>query len=75
MIFGNADGVTNIDTPNDDPNQLPDDVDFQFCIYGDAGITYIIDAQKTSGTAPRCVISLSKNGTIQKENCWYAIIN
>ena len=69
MIFGNADGVTNIDTPNDDPNQLPDDVDFQFCIYGDAGITYIIDAQKISGTAPRCVISLSKNGTIQKENC------
>ena len=69
MIFGNADGNTNVDTPNDDPNQLPDDVDFQFCVYGDTRITYTIEAQKTTGTAPRCVISMSKNGSIQKENC------
>ena len=69
MIFGNADGTTNVDSPNDDPNQLPDDIDFQFCAYGDAGISYTIEAQKTTGTAPRCVISMSKNGSIQKENC------
>ena len=31
MIFGNANGAT-----NDDPNQLPDDIEFQFCAYGDA---------------------------------------
>ena len=68
MIFGNANGST-----NDDPNQLPDDIEFQFCAYGDAGISYTIEAQKTTGTAPRCVISMSKNGSIQKENCWYAI--
>ena len=67
MIFGNANGAT-----NDDPNQLPDDIDFQFCAYGSAGISYTIEAQKTTGTAPRCVISMSKNGSIQKENCWYA---
>ena len=73
MIFGNANGITNVDTPNDDPNQLPDDIEFQFCAYGDAGISYTIEAQKTTGTAPRCVISMSKNGSIQKENCWYAI--
>ena len=64
MIFGNANGST-----NDDPNQLPDDIDFQFCAYGSAGISYTIEAQKTSGTPPRCVISMSKNGSIQKENC------
>ena len=64
MIFGNANGAT-----NDDPNQFPDDIDFQFCAYGDAGISYTIEAQKTTGTAPRCVISMSKNGSIQKENC------
>ena len=64
MIFGNANGAT-----NDDPNQLPDDIDFQFCAYGSAGISYTIEAQKTTGTAPRCVISMSKNGSIQKENC------
>ena len=64
MIFGNANGAT-----NDDPNQFPDDIDFQFCAYGDAGISYTIEAQKTSGTPPRCVISMSKNGSIQKENC------
>ena len=69
MIFGNANGITNVDTPNDDPNQLPDDIEFQFCAYGDAGISYTIEAQKTTGTAPRCVISMSKNGSIQKENC------
>jgi len=68
MIFGNANGAT-----NDDPNQLPDDIEFQFCAYGDAGISYTIEAQKTTGTAPRCVISMSKNGSIEKENCWYAI--
>ena len=73
MIFGNANGTTNVDSPNDDPNQLPDDIEFQFCAYGDAGISYTIEAQKTTGTAPRCVISMSKNGSIQKENCWYAI--
>ena len=64
MIFGNANGAT-----NDDPNQLPDDIEFQFCAYGDEGINYTIEAQKTTGTAPRCVISMSKNGSIQKENC------
>ena len=64
MIFGNANGAT-----NDDPNQLPDDIEFQFCAYGDAGISYTIEAQKTSGEPPRCVISMSKNGSIQKENC------
>ena len=64
MIFGNANGAT-----NDDPNQLPDDIEFQFCAYGDAGISYTIKAQKTTGTAPRCVISMSKNGSIEKENC------
>ena len=64
MIFGNANGST-----DDDPNQFPDDVEFQFCAYGDAGISYTIEAQKTTGTAPRCVISMSKNGSIQKENC------
>ena len=64
MIFGNANGAT-----NDDPNQLPDDIEFQFCAYGDEGINYTIEAQKTSGTPPRCVISMSKNGSIQKENC------
>ena len=64
MIFGNANGST-----NDDPNQLPDDIEFQFCAYGSAGISYTIEAQKTTGTAPRCVISMSKNGSIQKENC------
>ena len=69
MIFGNANGTTNVDSPNDDPNQLPDDIEFQFCAYGDAGISYTIEAQKTTGTAPRCVISMSKNGSIQKENC------
>ena len=37
MIFGNADGTTNVDSPNDDPNQFPDDIEFQFCAYGDAG--------------------------------------
>jgi len=68
MIFGNANGAT-----NDDPNQLPDDIEFQFCAYGDEGINYTIEAQKTSGTPPRCVISMSKNGSIEKENCWYAI--
>ena len=68
MIFGNANGAT-----NDDPNQLPDDIEFQFCAYGDEGISYTIEAQKTTGTPPRCVISMSKNGSIQKENCWYAI--
>ena len=64
MIFGNANGAT-----NDDPNQLPDDIEFQFCAYGDEGINYTIEGQKTSGTPPRCVISMSKNGSIQKENC------
>ena len=64
MIFGNANGST-----DDDPNQFPDDVEFQFCAYGDAGISYTIEAQKTSGEPPRCVISMSKNGSIQKENC------
>ena len=64
VIFGNANGATNAD-----PNQLPDDIDFQFCAYGSAGISYTIEAQKTTGTAPRCVISMSKNGSIQKENC------
>ena len=64
MIFGNANGST-----NDDPNQFPDDVELQFCAYGDAGISYTIEAQKTTGTPPRCVISMSKNGSIQKENC------
>ena len=64
MIFGNANGAT-----NDDPNQLPDDIEFQFCAYGDAGISYTIEAQKTIGTPPRCVISMSKNGSIEKENC------
>ena len=64
MIFGNANGAT-----NDDPNQLPDDIEFQFCAYGDEGISYTIEAQKTTGTPPRCVISMSKNGSIQKENC------
>ena len=64
MIFGNANGAT-----NDDPNQLPDDIEFQFCAYGDEGINYTIEAQKTTGTPPRCVISMSKNGSIQKENC------
>ena len=64
MIFGNANGAT-----NDDPNQLPDDIEFQFCAYGSAGISYTIEAQKTTGTAPRCVISMSKNGSIEKENC------
>ena len=64
MIFGNANGAT-----NDDPNQLPDDIEFQFCAYGDAGISYTIEAQKTTGTPPRCVISMSKNGSIEKENC------
>ena len=64
MIFGNANGAT-----NDDPNQLPDDIEFQFCAYGDAGISYTIEGQKTTGTAPRCVISMSKNGSIEKENC------
>ena len=64
MIFGNANGAT-----NDDPNQLPDDIDFQFCAYGSAGISYTIEAQKTTGEPPRCVISMSKNGSIQKENC------
>ena len=64
MIFGNANGAT-----NDDPNQLPDDIEFQFCAYGSAGISYTIEAQKTSGEPPRCVISMSKNGSIQKENC------
>ena len=64
MIFGNANGNT-----DDDPNQLPNDVDFQFCVYGDAGITYTIEAQKTTGAVPRCVIKMSKNGSIQKENC------
>ena len=64
MIFGNANGAT-----NDDPNQLPDDIDFQFCAYGSAGISYTIEGQKTTGTAPRCVISMSKNGSIEKENC------
>ena len=64
MIFGNANGST-----NDDPNQLPDDIEFQFCAYGDTGISYTVEAQKTTGTAPRCVISMSKNGSIQKENC------
>ena len=64
MIFGNANGAT-----NDDPNQLPDDIEFQFCAYGDAGISYTIEAQKTTGEPPRCVISMSKNGSIQKENC------
>ena len=64
MIFGNANGST-----NDDPNQFPDDVEFQFCAYGDAGISYTIEAQKTTGEPPRCVISMSKNGSIQKENC------
>ena len=64
MIFGNANGST-----NDDPNQLPDDIEFQFCAYGDTGISYTIEAQKTTGTAPRCVISMSKNGSIEKENC------
>ena len=68
MIFGNANGAT-----NDDPNQLPDDIEFQFCAYGDEGINYTIEAQKTTGTPPRCVISMSKNGSIEKENCWYAI--
>lgn len=69
MIFGNADLTTNVDSPGDDPNQLPDDVDFQFCVYGDSSITYTIEAQQTSGTAPRCVIKMSKNGSIEKENC------
>ena len=69
MIFGNANGTTNVDSPNDDPNQLPDDIEFQFCAYGDAGISYTIEAQKTTGEPPRCVISMSKNGSIQKENC------
>ena len=64
MIFGNANGAT-----NDDPNQFPNDIEFQFCAYGDAGISYTIEAQKTSGTPPRCVISMSKNVSIQKENC------
>ena len=64
MIFGNANGAT-----NDDPNQLPDDIEFQFCAYGDEGISYTIEGQKTSGTPPRCVISMSKNGSIEKENC------
>ena len=64
MIFGNANGST-----NDDPNQLPDDIEFQFCAYGDTGISYTIEAQKTTGEPPRCVISMSKNGSIQKENC------
>ena len=64
MIFGNANGAT-----NDDPNQLPDDIEFQFCAYGDEGINYTIEAQKTTGTPPRCVISMSKNGSIEKENC------
>ena len=64
MIFGNANGAT-----NDDPNQLPDDIEFQFCAYGDEGISYTIEAQKTTGTPPRCVISMSKNGSIEKENC------
>ena len=64
MIFGNADGTT-----DGDPNQIPDDIDFQFCTYGDEGISYTIEAQKTTGAAPRCVIRMSKNGSIQKENC------
>tara|TARA_B100000161_G_scaffold224230_1_gene169970 strand:+ start:323 stop:781 length:459 start_codon:yes stop_codon:yes gene_type:complete len=64
MIFGNADGTT-----DGDPNQIPDDIDFQICTYGDAGISYTIEAQKTTGAPPRCVIRMSKNGSIQKENC------
>ena len=69
MLFGNANGVTNIDTPGDDPNQLPGDIDFAFCVYGDPGISFTVEAQKTTGDDPRCVVRLSKNEAIEKINC------
>ena len=74
MLFGDADGATNLDSPGDDPDQLPGDIDFAFCIYGDPGSTYTVDAQQTTGDEPRCVIRLSKNGGIEKVNCWNAKI-
>ena len=65
VLFGNANGDY-----SDDPDQLPDDIDFEFCTYGDLGTTYTVKAQTTSGDG--CVLTLSKNGSIKKENCWYA---
>ena len=65
VLFGNANGDY-----SDDPDQLPDDIDFEFCTYGDLGTTYTVKAQTTSGDG--CVLTLSKNGSIEKENCWYA---
>ena len=75
VLFGDADGNLNDVSARpqvlDDPNQLPDDIEFEFCVHGDKSISYTIEAQSSLGDSD-CVIKLSKNGAIIKEDCWYA---
>ena len=63
MLFGNADGVLNDfdqDPPViDDPDMLPNDIGYEFCVFGAKSVSYTIEAQSTD-----CVITLSKNGGI-----------
>ena len=46
-------------------NIIPDDIDFNFCIYG-SGSTFTINGQndKTS-----CKLTLARNGAIEREDC------
>ena len=64
MLFGNADGVLNDfdqDPPVIDYLMLPNDIGYEFCVFGAQSVSYTIEAQSTD-----CVITLSKNGGIVK---------
>ena len=43
---------------------LPDDIDFQFCVYG-SGATFTAVADDNDG----CVISLNRNGSPSRSGC------
>ena len=43
---------------------LPDDIDFQFCVYG-SGATFTAVADDNNG----CIISLNRNGSPSRSGC------
>jgi len=51
-------------------NAIPDNIDFEICIFGDAA-SYTVIAEETNTAAgePICTITVSKYGTPQRTNC------
>ena len=57
------------DTLFDGENAIPDDIDFEICVFGDTG-NYTIFAQETNPVTSTCSITITKYGTPQRaDNC------